>query len=320
MVTSWILNSLSKEISDIVEYVNNSIELWKELEDRYDQTNGAKLYQIQKKIDDLTQCVLDIIVYYTKMKKLWEELSTLNTKSLCTCICTCGAKDNMYKAEQDRRLIQFLMGLNEVYIVIRGNILMMNPLPSIAQAFSLLIHKEKQREFRPASRMPMDSTSLNVNFVNTGRGSIDRSYRTNFSNSNSGNNNNYERNGSYSGNDNNKNVIVCEYCKKQGHTKEKYYKLHGYPPGNNILNYKLNNGQSRQTNHQNFKGKKIVANVHSTSVDTHGEECSQGNNNPNSVITQEQYDQIMNLLQQFQLDSPREDFKVNANSGNFAGL
>lgn len=32
MVTSWILNSLAKEISDSVEYVNDSVELWRELE------------------------------------------------------------------------------------------------------------------------------------------------------------------------------------------------------------------------------------------------------------------------------------------------
>ena len=44
IVTSWILNSLSKEIADSVEYVQDSAELWKELEDRYEQTNGAKLY------------------------------------------------------------------------------------------------------------------------------------------------------------------------------------------------------------------------------------------------------------------------------------
>jgi len=48
MVTSWILNSLGKEIADSVEYVCDSLELWKELEDHYDQTNGAKLFQIQK--------------------------------------------------------------------------------------------------------------------------------------------------------------------------------------------------------------------------------------------------------------------------------
>lgn len=68
MVTSWILNSLSKEISDSMEYVNELIELWRELEDRYDQTNGAKLYKIQKEINDLTQGNLDITAYYTKMK------------------------------------------------------------------------------------------------------------------------------------------------------------------------------------------------------------------------------------------------------------
>ena len=67
MVTSWILNSLTKEIADSVEYVSDSVELWKELEDRYDQTNGAKLYQIQKEINDLTQGNLDITVYYTRM-------------------------------------------------------------------------------------------------------------------------------------------------------------------------------------------------------------------------------------------------------------
>lgn len=44
----------------------------------------------------------------------------------------------MHKAEQDRRLIQFLMGLNEEYTVVRGSILMMSPFPTMAQAFSIL--------------------------------------------------------------------------------------------------------------------------------------------------------------------------------------
>ncbi|KAM3263280.1 hypothetical protein P3L10_000274 [Capsicum annuum] len=36
MVTSWILNSLSKDLRDSLQYVNNAKELWDELEDRYD--------------------------------------------------------------------------------------------------------------------------------------------------------------------------------------------------------------------------------------------------------------------------------------------
>ncbi|XP_009782235.2 uncharacterized protein [Nicotiana sylvestris] len=141
MVTSWILNSLSKDLADSLQYVNDAKELWQELEDRYDQTNGAKLYQLQKEINDLSQGSLDITEYYTKMKKLWEELNMLNIHAKCACKCTCGARENMHKAKQDRRLIQFLMGLNEVYTVVRGSILMMNPLPTIAQ-----LHSYSRRE------------------------------------------------------------------------------------------------------------------------------------------------------------------------------
>lgn len=175
IVTSWILNSLSKEIADSVEYVVDSAELWRELEDRYEQTNGAKLQQIQKEINDLSQGSLDITGYYTKLKKLWEELSTLNAKTQCTCDYTCGAKSNVHKAEQDRRLIQFLMGLNGVYTVIRDSILMMNPLPSMAQAFSLLVQDEQQREIKPFNQLSLESTALHVG---TSRAP---SYKTNYS-------------------------------------------------------------------------------------------------------------------------------------------
>ncbi|XP_070055229.1 uncharacterized protein [Nicotiana tomentosiformis] len=132
MVTSWIFNSLSNDLADSLQYVNDAKELWQELEDRYDHINGAKLYQLQKEINDLSQGAFDIIGYNTKMKRFWEELKTLNAHAQCSCQCTCGAKANMHKAEQDRILIQFLMGLNEVYAVVRGSILMMYPLPSFA--------------------------------------------------------------------------------------------------------------------------------------------------------------------------------------------
>lgn len=127
IVTLLILNSLVKDIADSVEYVNSSVELWKELNDRYDQANEAKLYHIQREINDLYQGTMDITSYYMKIKKLWKKLSNIHLKMQCSCNCACGARENLNKTEQDHRPIQFLIGLNEVYIVIRGNILMMNP-------------------------------------------------------------------------------------------------------------------------------------------------------------------------------------------------
>ncbi|XP_075095496.1 uncharacterized protein LOC142173749 [Nicotiana tabacum] len=247
MVTSWILNSLSKEIADSVEYANDAVELWKELEDRYEQTNGARLYQIQMEINDLYQGTLDITAYYTKLKKLWEELTTLNKRTQCSCDCNCGAKKSMYIAEQDRRLIQFLMGLNEVYTVVRDIILMMNPLPSLAQTFSLLVQDEKQREIRPTNQLSIESTSLYVSASGQG------SFKTNFPA-----NNNYNRNP--------RARLICDFCKKSGHSKESCYKLHGYPQngqnsGQNFTPRYFPNGQNHGQNSRYNKGKRVVASV-----------------------------------------------------------
>ena len=241
IVTSWILNSLAKEIFDGVEYVSDSFELWKELEDRYDQMNGAKLYQVQRELNDLSQGILDITTYYTRMKRLWEELSTLHVKIQCSCNCVCGAKENSYKAEQDRRLIQFLMGLNEVYTAIRGSILMMNPLPSLAKAFSLLVQDEKQREIKPNNQLFMELTSLNVH--GSGGASTSKQPRqTQQSYPPSAGNNSFRTNYSQTSNtyNNNRGRVVCDYCNKIGHTRNKCYKLHGYPQTNNHNLYNNN--------------------------------------------------------------------------------
>ncbi|KAH0730564.1 hypothetical protein KY289_001752 [Solanum tuberosum] len=84
------------------------------------------------------------------MKRLWEELGTLDNNNQCNCVCICGAKTAMHKAEQDRRLIQFLMGLNE---------------------------DEKQREVKPRNYLTTDSTALSA-YGNNQPGHIkDKCYR-----------------------------------------------------------------------------------------------------------------------------------------------
>ncbi|XP_070029646.1 uncharacterized mitochondrial protein AtMg00810-like [Nicotiana sylvestris] len=59
MVTHWLLNSLSKEIGESVIYSKFARDLWNNLEHRFWQTNGAKLYQQEKEISMLVQVVND---------------------------------------------------------------------------------------------------------------------------------------------------------------------------------------------------------------------------------------------------------------------
>ncbi|XP_016514915.1 uncharacterized protein LOC107831649 [Nicotiana tabacum] len=53
MVTSWFLNSLSKDIGDSVIYSKSAKDLWTSLEHRFGQSNGAKLYHLRKELSGL---------------------------------------------------------------------------------------------------------------------------------------------------------------------------------------------------------------------------------------------------------------------------
>ncbi|XP_070042458.1 uncharacterized protein [Nicotiana tomentosiformis] len=162
MVISWILNALSKDIVDSVMYSKIAKELWDSLEQRFGRSNGAKLYHMQKELSGLVQGNSDIARYFTKLKRLWDELDALNVIICYSCVCVCERKSKLTKSLEDQRLIQFLMGLNDIYAQAIGNILMMNPLPTMNVAYSLLLQDENQREVYTNAHINSDSLSFMV--------------------------------------------------------------------------------------------------------------------------------------------------------------
>ena len=111
---------------------------------------------------------------------------------------------------------------------------------------------------------------------NNGKGSTGRNYKASFSNENySGNtsgNNNYGGSNYFPANNSNRSAMVCSYCKKTGHIKEKCYKLIGYPNQTN----RNNGSHTRQNNNHEYRGKRVVANVHGSPddmVSAQGEDC-----------------------------------------------
>lgn len=77
IVFSWLLNSISKELVDALLYVAIAQDLWFELEKRFNECNGPLMYQLKRKISSFFQENMHVIVYFTKLKKLWDELSCL---------------------------------------------------------------------------------------------------------------------------------------------------------------------------------------------------------------------------------------------------
>ncbi|GJT66196.1 cysteine-rich receptor-like protein kinase 8 [Tanacetum coccineum] len=154
------------------------------------------------------------------------------------CICTCNCENGRVNDERDqrKRLIQFLMGLDEGYSNVRGQILLMQPLPSVTKAYTMVRQEKKQREGLAAK--PTTSTIFNT-YTNHSRPSTSYNnstprYNTQRPQNNPNPNTSSDRRNSFNPNttaerrSNFMKGVYCENCGKEGHLQEECYKIVGY--------------------------------------------------------------------------------------------
>ncbi|GJU18906.1 hypothetical protein Tco_1146872 [Tanacetum coccineum] len=146
MIISWILNTISDQISNSLNFINSASYLWTELCEHYSQLDGHRIYQLVNDIMQLKQQNCNIEVYYHKLNGLWDEHDALEAPYVCICACSCENRRVNSDRDQRKRLIQFLMRLDESYSNISGQILLMQPLPTVAKAYSMTRQEEKKRE------------------------------------------------------------------------------------------------------------------------------------------------------------------------------
>ncbi|OIT04106.1 hypothetical protein A4A49_64301, partial [Nicotiana attenuata] len=167
-------------------------------------------------------------------------------------------------------------------------ILMISPLPSINQAYSLLIQDEKQREIH-VEQHPVESAFLVQNQQP-----------------------NYQRYGNNEGKfkttfESKKNNQVCNYCKKPGHTIDKCYRIIGFPS-----TFKFT------------KSKRYQGGAHNNAavvVDESGTQSIIGmeGNSTGKTVTREQFSQLFQLLQQVKIGQQGEQTSEANVSSNCVG-
>ncbi|XP_075085043.1 uncharacterized protein LOC142168280 [Nicotiana tabacum] len=205
MVIAWITNSLSREIATSELGYDTVREIWLDINEIFRQSSGSKFIQIQRKIGAISQGTSDIASYFTRLRSLWDEMSTAYVGP----VCSCGA---LPKFIEELKLFWFLAGLNESYSTIKSNILMMTPLPTVRRAYSMLQLDEKQRESSHTPGFSNESVSFSA------------------SSTPSGNQKTFNQRVQFESRKSGQGVVISyKYCKKPWHTIEKCYKLHGFP-------------------------------------------------------------------------------------------
>lgn len=208
MVMSWLLRSVNEDIADSLLYCATAKQIWNELEQRFQHSEGTRVFEVQQSLTTCSQGNISVSDYFTKLKKLWDEYTML----VDIPTCQCPSAPAMAKLLQNQQLMQFLMGLNAEYKTIRGNILMIKPLPSVNQAYNIVLPEEKQRSIQPVLQpLPFESSAMIShqkfpnkfsNYRQSSQPGIQRSQ------------NNDKRDGPF-----------CNYCRKPGHTIDKCRKL-----------------------------------------------------------------------------------------------
>ncbi|XP_078160840.1 uncharacterized protein LOC144556253 [Carex rostrata] len=266
MVFSWLINALSKDLRESVVFVDTAQELWAELEERFSQGNGPRVFEIRCAISNTRQEQLSVAAYFSKLKQNWDELNSYSNIP----VCTCGSVKEIIRERQTEQIYQFLMGLNDVFSTIRTQIIAMEPLPSLAKVYSLI--QQEERHLRLRASQGMESAVLAARDGGSSRSGDTRPSTGKF-----------------------KPRPVCDHCGKVGHIKPRCYEIVGYPSGDwrQGTVAKPSGQRQQQRNQQAVNGSDASVKVFGAS----GASGSQGHSEdllPH--LTAQQYKQLLSLL------------------------
>ncbi|KAK9683488.1 hypothetical protein RND81_10G144600 [Saponaria officinalis] len=221
IVMRWILHSLSTTIAESLSYVTSSKQLWDELDERFNQSNAPFLYQLRKNASQIVQGETSVTEYYSRLKVVWEDIRSLDPLPECSCgvlaTCTCNLLKKVVDRDNKNNLIDFLMGLDRKFEHLRGQILAMDPLPSVNQAFAKVHQAEVQKSITVSDLVPdMDSVAMAASQQHSSGQFIDnhtRGYTVG---------NTWKRDGKKPKMDR---PYYCDHCHKSGHTRDFCWKL-----------------------------------------------------------------------------------------------
>lgn len=274
VVCSWILGSLSEPIYASHASTEHASDMWSELYETYHKSDGSVIFNIHQKINSLTQNSLSVSDYYNKLDALWKEFDGLT--NLPECVCEAAARYNDHS--KLIKLMQFLNGLEGSFNQVKSHILLMEPLPNVRTAFSIISREES---FQKNGSLSQSSEKTQPTAFNSRFNKV-KSQNQNFQ---------------------------CKHCGLKGHTIERCYKLIGYPKD---FKQKNNNSSTSQTN---FGKTYSNNNANACVTESSSSITSLGGSSDQHFLTSDQYSKFLRLISE---GKGVEEVPVNANMAGIA--
>ncbi|GJV94144.1 hypothetical protein Tco_1541957 [Tanacetum coccineum] len=193
VLLSWLLGCISQELYKLQIFSKNAKKVWDELEETYNKEDGSVIFNMHYKIHSYTQSCSPLSEYYRNLNALWRQFDALvNLPN-----CTCAGAEALKKHNQLLRLMQFLMGLDDVFAPIRSQILTTNkPLPHYLEMshtglITFIIIRVDHLLLLPDLMIGILTKSQNKKF--------------------------------------NRPTLGCKHCNRIGHTIDRCFELVGYP-------------------------------------------------------------------------------------------
>lgn len=169
------------------------------------------------------------------------------------------------------------MGLSRQYTAIRGQLLLLNPQPTLSQAYFLLLQEETQRE-----------TTVQANLTESAAMSVKHSF-TFQKTMKSLNRKSTPINADT--------TLTCNYCNQERHIRDKCFFLHGYPPWHRL--YGQPKPKLRNFTKPSVTASQVLTQLppEVTAMKQPTGSTSDKNNSETGMFTKAQCQQIMKLIQ-----------------------
>lgn len=137
MIFSWIINSISKELANAFSHIESTRKLCVALNKRFGRCNGPKTYKLQREIFVYSQGNQSVVQYFNNLTALWDVL-------MPPLDCRYGVKRTTVKRDEQQKMFKFLHDLNNVFERARSQMLLLEALPDLDMAYSMILQVEDE--------------------------------------------------------------------------------------------------------------------------------------------------------------------------------